>query len=141
MAQNDTTGEFNTLSFTLNTQFMAGAYYMNIQDRRQNPRSDSLNLLHYACLDDNDHPWHQGMGRTLNVSMTGLKMETHEPIESEWIVLFGLGLGNDLVDIKCKTIYSNEITPGKFETGIEFLEMEPIAAKILKQFIKAFDNA
>jgi hypothetical protein len=113
---------------------------MNIQERRKSPRNDTLNLLHFACLDHNEQPWHQGMARTLNVSLTGLKMETHEPIESEWIILFGLGLGNDLVDIKCKTVYSKEIKPGQFETGIEFLEMDTDHAKILKQFIHAFDN-
>jgi hypothetical protein len=114
---------------------------MSFQERRKNPRNDSLNLLHFACLDGSGQPWHQGMGRTLNVSLTGLKMETHEFVDAEWIVLFGLGLGNDLVDIKCKTVYSKEIQAGLFETGVEFLEMNKENAKILKQFIKAFDHS
>ena len=114
---------------------------MNRQDRRKAPRSDSINLLHYACLDGENKPWHQGMGRTLNVSVSGLKMETHEPIESERLVLFGLGLGNDLVDIRCKIVYSHETAPGRFESGIQFMLMDAAAAKILHQYIAAFDEA
>ena len=44
---------------------------MNPVDKRRHTRYESLNLS-YVCLDENDNIIKQGMGRTLNISESGI---------------------------------------------------------------------
>ena len=117
-----------------------GVDAMKKEDKRRQERYDTLNLLSYVCLDSDGKEWQQGMGRTLNVSERGIKLETHEPIETKYIVLLSIGLEDDVVDIRCKVIYCNRGESGRFESGIEFYEVGPHSMKVLKQFIKEFEK-
>jgi hypothetical protein len=44
---------------------------MDTQEKRKHARFNSLNLS-YVCLDENNQVIKQGMGRTLNVSESGI---------------------------------------------------------------------
>ena len=54
---------------------------MNTNEKRKHPRVNALNLS-YICLDEDQQVIKQGMGRTLNVSESGILLETHFPIEA-----------------------------------------------------------
>ncbi|MCD6139191.1 MAG: PilZ domain-containing protein [Deltaproteobacteria bacterium] len=111
---------------------------MTRAERRQHPRKDSLNLLSYICLDENDHELTQGMGRTLNVSESGILLETYRQIDTKHVLLLDIGLADDLIDIKGKVIYSKSLEWSTFRYGIQFLDMDKNALLTLKKFIKAF---
>lgn len=111
---------------------------MTIEEKRKNFRIDSLNLISYACQDENGNLVQQGMGRTLNVSETGLLLETHVEIESQYPISLTLGLEDDLVEIKGQLVHSKRNIEGKFESGIRFFEMGEQSSVLLKIFIKAF---
>ena len=72
---------------------------MTTENKRKHPRIPSLNLS-YICLDENNNIVKQGMGRTLNISESGILLETHFPIESEYLVLMTIALKEDLLEIK-----------------------------------------
>ena len=80
---------------------------MTRKEQRRQPRHESIQLLSYVCIDEEGKEWKQGMGRTLNINEIGLKLETHEPIETRYIVLLAVGLEEDVVDIKGRVIYCN----------------------------------
>ncbi len=109
-------------------------------NKRRHERYDSLNLLSYVCLDDEGREWKQGMGRTLNISESGIQLETHEPIEHRYIILLSIGFEDDVVDIKGKVVYCNRGQSGRFESGIQFQEVNPEAMSVLRRFIKAFET-
>ncbi len=111
---------------------------MTKNDKRYHSRIDSLNLLSYLCIDETDQVVVQGMGRTLNVSEGGILLETHIQIDSEHTVMLTMGLEEELVDIKGKTIHSSPVEDDKFQSGIYFLEIDETALQILKKYIKAF---
>ncbi len=114
---------------------------MENSDKRRQERYDSLNLLSYVCLDADGKEWKQGMGRTLNISETGLKLETHEPIETQYVVLLSIGFGDDVIDIKGQVVYCNRgENSGRFESGIQFEDIDPESMAMLRQFIHAFEN-
>ncbi|MGM0451659.1 MAG: PilZ domain-containing protein [Thermodesulfobacteriota bacterium] len=114
---------------------------MEKPNQRRQERYDSLNLLSYVCLDSDGKEWKQGMGRTLNISETGLKLETHEPIETQYVVLLSIGFEDDVIDIKGQVVYCNRgETNGRFESGIQFEEMDPESMTKLRRFIHAFEN-
>ena len=112
---------------------------MATKEKRKHSRINSLNLS-YVCLDENNEIIKQGMGRTLNVSESGILLETHFPIDKTHIVTLTLGLQEDLVDIKGRPVHSSTNAEGKYEVGIEFLEPDGKTRKALKNFIDTFQK-
>ena len=108
---------------------------MTSEDKRKHERIQSLNLS-YVCLDDNKNIVKQGMGRTLNISEAGILLETHFPIETKHIVQLTIGVEEDLVDITGKPVHIKSTEKGKYEIGIEFIELDQNSSQILKKFIR-----
>lgn len=109
-------------------------------NKRKHERVDALNLLSYISIDSDGKEWNQGMGRTLNISESGLQLETNEPIQTKYILLISIGIEDDLVDIKGKVVYTNRGDADMFETGIEFIEVKQNAMAVLKKYIKEFNK-
>ena len=114
---------------------------MEKENQRNTERFESLNLLSYVCIDSDGKEWKQGMGRTLNISETGIKLETHEPIETQYVVLLSIGMEEDVVDIKGKVVYCNRGPETHFESGIRFDEIDDDALSILRSYIRVFENS
>lgn len=110
------------------------------ENKRRHERYDALNLLSYVCIDSDGKEWTQGMGRTLDISETGLRLETHEPIDTKYVVLLSIGIEDDLVDIRGKVVYCNRGDQSKFEAGIEFQEVPPDAYAVLQRYISEFNK-
>lgn len=109
-------------------------------NKRKHERFDALNLLSYVTLDSDGKEWNQGMGRTLNISESGLQLETNEPIQTKYILLISIGIEDELVDIKGKVVYTNRGEANMFEAGIEFIEVKPEAMANLKKYISEFNE-
>ena len=110
---------------------------MTTQEKRKHARVTSLNLS-YVCLDEKDKIVKQGMGRTLNVSESGILLETHFPIDKSHMVTLTLGLEEELVDIKGRPVHTRTNDEGKYEVGIQFFETDKKARRSLKKFVAAF---
>ncbi len=111
---------------------------MATDEKRIDQRVESANLLSYTCLDENNHEMMQGMGRTLNVSDGGILIETHVPIDPHHVVSMTMALEDELMDFKGKIAHSRKRADGKFESGIEFIEMDEEKQKFFKQYILMF---
>ena len=98
---------------------------------------DSINLTYFA-LDQNGNIVQDGIGRTLNVSESGILLETHIPVDLKQTVLLAIGLEDDVVDIKGNVIYSDKHDKGKYKTGIEFYDVDETTLQALKFFINYF---
>jgi hypothetical protein len=107
-------------------------------EKRRHPRIESLNLMAYACMDGNGNLINQGMGRTLNVSEIGLLLETVYLLDCEDVMLIGVGIQDELIDIRGRVIHARVNNDGKHETGIEFIEIDDRSINILRQYIETF---
>ncbi len=113
---------------------------MTNEEKRKHNRIDSLHLLNYVYTDESSEGAMQGMGRTLNVSESGILLETHTPpISVGSIVSLTIGFEEDMVDIKGRVIYTNESTNDMFESGIEFFDVDENAKETLGRYIAAFN--
>ena len=112
---------------------------MTSDNKRKHQRIPSLNLS-YICLDENNNIVKQGMGRTLNISESGILLETHFPIEPQYLVLMTIALKEDLLEIKGKPIHSRSNETGEFEVGIEFLEPDQDSIRLLQNFISKYES-
>ena len=111
---------------------------MNQDNKRRDQRVKSPNLLAYLCIDEEKNKVIQGMGRTLNVSEGGILLETHVPIDPRHTVLLTIAMEDDLMHFKGKIAHSKERDDGRFESGVEFLEMDDQKRRFLKQYIVIF---
>ncbi len=112
---------------------------MQIHEKRKHTRISSLNLS-YICLDENKKIVKQGMGRTLNVSESGILLETHFPVDLNHVVLLTIGLEEDIIEIKGKPVHSKKTNQGQYEVGIQFHQSDETVKKTLKKYIKAFES-
>ena len=108
-----------------------------VSEKRKHIRVNALNLSHVA-VDDREEAVKQAIGRTLNVSETGILLETHFPIESDQNVELTLGFEEDLVNLKGKVIHLLNGETGKFEMGIQFTDIDEEAILVIKDFINRF---
>ncbi len=112
---------------------------MGLDERRKFYRVDSINLLNYVYRTNGGEEELQGMGRTLNISESGILLETHVPIEEGFVLSLMIGLEDDLVVvIKGTVVFMLPNAKGRFESGIKFLEMDDKSFKTLKAYIAAF---
>jgi len=100
-------------------------------------RINALNLSHVA-VDDREDAVKQAIGRTLNVSETGILLETHFPIESDQNVELTLGFEENLVNLRGRVIHLLNGETGKFEMGIQFTDIDEQGTHIIKDFIEKF---
>ena len=107
---------------------------MTSENKRKHERIQSLNLS-YICLDEDQNVVKQGMGRTLNISESGILLETHFPIEPKHVVQLTISLEENLLDLKGKPVHVRSIDEGKYEIGIQFVELDQSSSDLLKKFI------
>ena len=107
---------------------------MNSDNKRKHERIQSLNLS-YICLDEDQNIVKQGMGRTLNISESGILLETHFPIETKHVLQLTISLEEDLLDIQGKPVHIRANKKGKYEIGIQFFDLDENSAEVLKKFI------
>ena len=117
-----------------------GEKNMTDQEKRKHPRTDTHNLISYVCLDENSDPIAQGMGRTLNISEGGILLETHSFIDPQYIIALTLSLEDEMMDVRGKVTYNKKRDDGRFESGIQFIEIDETKKRILKQFALIFKD-
>jgi len=110
---------------------------MNIQEKRKHARVSSLNLS-YICLNEDNEIIKQGMGRTLNVSESGILLETNFPVDLSHKVMLNIGFEEQIIEIKGKPIHCKKDDQGLYEIGIEFQDSNPQITKTIEKFVKAF---
>ncbi len=112
---------------------------MRTKESRKDERFDSLNLT-YIDVDEHGTIVQQSMGRTLNVSESGICLETHFEIDTSHFLTMTISLEDDLIDIKGTVAFSQPGKEEKFETGVEFIEVDQQSRVVLHKFIKLFNS-
>lgn len=110
-------------------------------ERRKDPRVDSLLLIHLETY-DGDAVTGQGMGRTIDISRSGVRLETRFPINvpEKSMILVAIGVRNVVVEIRAQIVRISNPEPGVFHYGIQFTEQNSEKLKILDDYIQAFLN-
>ena len=109
---------------------------ISIINKRKNPRFKISNGISYVCIDENGNEIEQGMGKTIDISLGGMLIETSVPIESKYILIATIDLEGNLIEIRGKIANSRKIESGEFLNGIQFLETPERQIKIMDEFIK-----
>jgi hypothetical protein len=111
---------------------------MSNSERRRYIRPESLNLLDYIVVDEHGVQGDYSMGRTLNISVGGILMETHIQLKPGQQVMITLGLQDDLVDVMGRIIHSTGQNDGMYHNGIEFFHASVEDRRIINRYVEAF---
>lgn len=111
-----------------------------MSEKRKHSRVDSIFLLTYVHLDEKDNQVMQGMGRTLNVSESGIMLETHVAFEKKVTMDVVLGVHEEMVAIRGKVVFSIPDDAGRYQSGIQFLDIDDVSLHILRRYIQAFNE-
>ena len=112
---------------------------METEERRRKNRVDSLNLLEVS-VDDNEIIVDQGPGRTLNVSESGILLETPFPIDLDSIVSLTVAVEDELIQLNGKVVRFNVGSEGMYEAGVEFLDVDESALETIRKLVTIFQK-
>ncbi len=103
-------------------------------DTRHHPRVKNLNLVQID-RHSQEGPTDLATGRTLDISGGGIRLELYHPLPLRSMVEVTLALDEDLVDVRGKVVYLEEIDDERCAMGIQFLEMSVEDRQRLAQYL------
>jgi hypothetical protein len=109
---------------------------MASNEKRRYPRIETNNLFSQTLTDEEGRCLSQGMGKALDVSQTGMKLETAYPVEGHRISLMTAAMDDRLIEIDGKPLYCNQVGPGMYNTGIEFTGSEDDIRKFATELVR-----
>ena len=111
-----------------------------INEKRKHLRLKTNCLFSFVCMDNNGSPIGDGVGRALNISQGGVRLETYAPIQTEFIQLTTSDIDEKLVNIKCKIVYSKIVDPHVFHLGVSFQEPDQKIRDFVVDIVKVFSQ-
>lgn len=110
---------------------------MKQREQRKFIRYDSLHLLDYLVLDEEGNPGNYSMGRTIDVSVDGIKLETTTPLKTDTQLLITVGIEDDLVDLEGRTTHALPLD-GRYVSGVTFLKITKEGRRVFTKYVEAF---
>ena len=93
-------------------------------ERRRAERRYAMNFLDYEIVSPEGETLGRGLARTLNVSETGLLLETGQFFEPGQLLRITMGLENDLVQLTGRVAHSRPRDDDLCTTGVHFVEFD-----------------
>ena len=113
---------------------------MDTVNRRKHVRVETNNLIAHETIGRDGKVVSRSMGKALNVSRSGILLETSYPIVAEGISLMAVDLDDNLIEMKGRPIYCRETYTGMYQTGISFIGTEENTARFAVKLIKLFHH-
>lgn len=113
---------------------------MQKSEKRKNQRISSINLLNYVSLDENYQEVSQGMGKTINMSETGILIETPSAINPEHFLSLNIGLKNERFKVHGQVVYTAHKTGANHRTGIRFSQAPKAGYYVFRNILNSIQN-
>ncbi len=106
-------------------------------EKRKFIRWDAIHLLDYVVLEPDGSKGRYSMGRTLDVSLNGLKLETSYEVPLEAEVEITVGIEEDLIDLVGRVAHKSR-RGGRYISGLEFVKMSAEDRRVFRLYTDAF---
>lgn len=110
---------------------------MSPKEKRKYIRLGSLNLLDYLIIDKEGRQTTHSMGRTLDLSENGLRLETTNEICIGDTLLITVGLKDDLIDLMADVTHAEKVDD-RYHSGVEFIDISDEGERIFNKYTDAF---
>ncbi len=104
-------------------------------EERHHPRVKNLSLVQVDRHDKEGLPADLATGRTLDISPGGIRLELHHPLPLRTIVEMSLALDNELVDVRGKVVYLEEIDDERCAMGVQFIDVDEATRQALERYV------
>lgn len=108
-------------------------------NRRKQTRYDSMNLT-CICVNEKDQQVHEGMGRTLNISKTGILLELSFAAKYGQTMSIATSFNEEVIDLHGMVMHSSRSENGKYFAGIHFTDIDSHAQEVITKFIDNFKS-
>lgn len=106
-----------------------------VPPERRYLRIEKLNLVQVSRFDEEGARADLATGRTLNISHGGLRLELHHPLPLRSVVGVTLALNNEILEVRGKIVYLEEIDEERCAMGIEFIDLSDETQGRLKLYV------
>lgn len=106
-------------------------------ERRRAERRYAMNFLDYEIVGPDGETQGRGLARTLNVSASGLLLETGQFFEAGQLLRLTLGMENDLVQLTGRVAHSRPVDDDLCTTGVQFVEFAEPERRIFQKHVDA----
>ncbi|MEJ2096259.1 MAG: PilZ domain-containing protein [Deltaproteobacteria bacterium] len=89
-------------------------------ERRKNARTDLALRVYFVCLSEDGRETTQDVGTVLNISESGLMLETPVPILTKAIKIMASLQEKSGLEVMAELIYSMQLAPDKIRSGLSF---------------------
>ena len=113
---------------------------MDPKEKRRHPRVTTNNLFSHRTIDEQGRYLSQGMGKALDVSQTGLKLETSYPIEGHRVSLMSAAMDDCLMEVVGKPLYCHQVDKDTYHTGIEFTGSKEEIKKFASELVRLHNH-
>jgi hypothetical protein len=110
-------------------------------ERRCAERRYAMNFLDYEIVSEQGETLGRGLARTLNVSATGLLLETGQFFEPGQALRITLGLANDLVQLVGRVVHAQPVNDELCSAGIQFVEFDQTDQQLYQRYFAALRKA
>jgi hypothetical protein len=107
-----------------------------MEDRRAEPRLRKLQLTSAASWPGGPGPSVRTIGRTLDLSRRGMKLESTQPIAIQSRVDLQLALGETIIEVEGVVRFVEDIGEGRFAMGLSFEDVSSETQAHLDEFVK-----
>ena len=104
----------------------------SVMEKRASPRIRSLLLASYLPRKGEQQEYIISIGRTLDVSEGGAKIETHRQLDKGLQLELEIAVEDQIISAKGEVLYSQELRNGLFGTGISFTSINEEARRLLR---------
>ncbi len=111
---------------------------MSKSERRKHPRIKIYYPISYVCTDEKDCIVQQNMGVVLNISQSGILIETADSVFSKYISLTSIDLNGNAIEIKGKIAYCKKNKTEKYRVGISFEGTQVQNIRFVKALIRVY---
>lgn len=107
-----------------------------MEEKRTHIRISRLHLIHYECRDPRQHVTQQGMGRTLDISESGLQLELLADFDLDQKVVFTLGVGDELLELEGRVARQESQTGNTSVYGIQLYDVKGAGRELLTRHVQ-----
>ena len=104
-------------------------------ERRRAERKRSLNFIDCVVIDARGEVVGRELGRTLNLSLSGLLLDTPVFVDPGSAVRVTLSLGEEMLELKGRLAHISPGVEGRYCAGVEFVGLDAADRKRLRDFL------
>lgn len=101
------------------------------RERRDHPRVEKLNLVQISRFDEEGFRADLAVGRTLDISHGGVRLELYQPLPLRSVLNLTLALNNRLIEVTGTVVHLEVLDAERCAMGVEFTDLSDDARLLI----------